>query len=475
MMHVLLIEDENEVVDALTAALKASQISVKLTRAASRKSAMSVLQERSHFDLIVADLRIPSVDAALDAAPAHGREVYAAVRRDRPGIPVWVFSGYADEEFLEAIIDEARQGDPFGSGGKSPMIRRFRKIHLARVVDELRAVAALVEAVAGVEVSTGGVDLGLDPEALRLTQLVCRRLGGTTIRLEALSPGLSASRTLGAQVVDQHGARVATCVLKIGPRAELEEEAFRYEDNVPLALNATCFAPIAGVFADGAAHTVALAYTVASSNPRSLGEVLSSDEPGAVAVVQRLREAERQWILASHTEQLTISEVCQLLSAPKVEGVLLNDLDTSPASVGQRSIQVVKAPQHGDLHLGNVLVGSAGEAVLIDYGRTGHRVSAYDPVTLEMCLGFHPDGRAVAGGWPTPVHAVHFDELDIYLDGCPCRSFVQACREWAHGVANGDREVWAAVLGYALRQLSFSDTSDELALAYIRRACQLLS
>lgn len=475
MMDVLLIEDEDEVVDALETALKVSEVPVRLTRASSRDVALTALSNDSHFDLVITDLKIPSVDSALDASPAFGREVYSVVRSQRPGTPVWVFSGYADEEFLESIIDEARQGDPFGSGGASPMIRRFRKIHLSRVVDELRSLAPMVEALLDIEVSSGGVELSLGQEEIRLCQLVGRRLGGTTIRLRALSPGFTASRTLHAQVVDQHGSQVAVCVLKIGRRSDLEEEAHRYENNVPLALNATCFAPISAAFTDGVAGTVALAYTVAASDPRSLGDLLATDEDAAVTVVHRLREAEAQWLLAAHTEQLTVSDMCRLLSAPDLEAAASLGVEIDASALGARLIQVLKGPQHGDLHLGNVIVGVGGEAVLIDYGRTGHRIAAYDPVTLEMCLAFHPDGRAVAGEWPTADQAQLFDQLDTYLDGCPCPLFVRACRAWAHGVANGDREVWAAVLGYALRQLPFADTSNALAMAYAKRAGQLLS
>jgi len=66
MMHVLLIEDEDEVVNALKAALEASHVAVRVTRASSRDVAMAILAEDSHFDLIITDLKIPSVDTALD-------------------------------------------------------------------------------------------------------------------------------------------------------------------------------------------------------------------------------------------------------------------------------------------------------------------------------------------------------------------------------------------------------------------------
>lgn len=473
-MKVLIIEDEREVADSLIAAATSLGIEIEAVLAEARDEALEQVRAVSHFDLIVADLKIPSSRGALDASPEFGREVYATARKERPGTPIWVFSGFADEDFLEAIIEEARQGDPFGSGVTQAMIRSFRKLHLHRLLDELAAAQPHLERLDGIELSTGGEDLGLTEEESRLLRLLAQKSHGTTARITAITTGLSSSRTLHLWVVDQHGAQVAETVVKIGPRADLEEEARRYEDNVPMALSATCFAPVWTVITDGVGRAVALAYTVAVPNPRSLGDLLAENEGSAVNVLTRLQDAEGAWYAAGHIEQLTVAELCVLLSAPDVSDVAWGPDAPNVADLAERAVQVRRAPQHGDLHIGNVLVDAAGDPVLIDYGRTGPRVAAYDPVTVELCFAFHPDGRVLANGWPSVDQARSFDRLDDYLAGCPYPEFVRSCRTWAHEVANGDREVWSAILGFVLRQLPYEDTSDELALAYARRASELI-
>lgn len=473
-MRVLIIEDERDVAESLIAAVEALGIVIDAVIAEALDEAMDAVAEITHFDVIIADLKIPSTRSALDASAAYGRDVYATTRKERPGTPIWVFSAFADEDFLEAIIEEARQGDPFGTGVPQAMIRSFRKIHLHRLVEQLEVVSTHLASLNEIELSTGGQDLGLTEEESRLLRLLSRRSGGTIGRISTISAGLSSSRTLDLRVIDQHGAQVAQTIVKIGPRANLEEEARRYEENVPMALTATCFAPLGAVITDGAGRSVALAYTVAVPNPRSLGDLLLEDEEAAVNALARLQAAESAWYDAGHAEQLTVKELCDLLSAPSVTDVALG-LDASTVSdLSGRAIQVLRAPQHGDLHIGNVLVDGAGDPVLIDFGRTGELIAAYDPVTLEMCFAFHPEGRALANGWPSVQQASKFDKLDNYLATCPYPAFVKACRDWGHGVANGDREVWSAVLGFALRQLQYADTSNELALAFARRASELI-
>lgn len=473
-MRLLLVEDETEVTESLLKAATAQGILIDVVVADSHETAMVEVAAASHFDLIVTDLKIPSKSGALDASTDYGRDVYATARRERPGTPIWVFSGFADEDFLEAIIEDARQGDPFGSGYTQAMIRSFRKIHLHKLLEELSAGHGHIASLESIELSTGGVDLQLDDEARRLLRLLARKAHGTTARIEAIDTGLSSSRTLHVRIIDGHGGQVAETIVKIGPRADLEEEARRYEENVPLALTATCFAPIWTVVTDGAGRAIALAYTVAVPDPRSLGALLAEDQNAAVAALSQLRAAEDPWYAARHVEQLTLYELSTLLSAPPVPEGVLGLTGPDQLRLMGLTIQVHHAPQHGDLHLENVLVDSAGNPVLIDYGRTGPRIAAYDPISLELCFAFHPGGRVLANGWPSTDQAARFDELEFYLEGCPYPDFIRKCRGWAHNVANGDREVWAAVFAYSVRQLPYSDTSDELAVAFARRAADLL-
>ncbi|MEX2100139.1 MAG: hypothetical protein WEB19_01880, partial [Acidimicrobiia bacterium] len=130
----------------------------------------------------------------------------------------------------------------------------------------------------------------------------------------------------------------------------------------------------------------------------------------------------------------------------------------------------------GDLHGLNVLVGSGGVPLLIDFGEVRHGPAATDPVVLELSALFHPDAPEVLGDWPTADQARLWFDLESYTDGCPITAFVRACRRWAsaQGVAAGDHEIAAVVYSFAMRQLKYEGTNKALALALIAAAAERL-
>ncbi|MFN3215872.1 MAG: phosphotransferase [Acidimicrobiales bacterium] len=475
-MQLLVVEDEPGVAELLVEAARTRGVEINARVVTNRDDALLVVRSNDFFDLAVCDLRIPSTQGSLDEDSAFGREVYASLRETRPGMPICVYSGYADEDFLEGLVLEQRQGDPYGTGQLGPMVRPIKKLRMTDLVIELERVGSELRFLDRLEISTQGVDLGLALEEDRLLRLVTRRLGGTTGRIAELGQGMSGSRVVLLRAIDHYGGQIAQCVVKIGTRTDLEEEARRYEQHVPGSLTAACFAPVFATFREGAGGLVGLAYSAAMSNPRSLAAVLADDPAAACAAVARLQVIEQAWREGGHTVQLGLDEIGSLLSVGSDPIQLVAEMDEPLAErLRSRNVQVVRAVQHGDLHLGNALIGQSGEPVLIDYGRTGQKLVAYDPVTLELSLAFHPDGRGIAGGWPTTERASVFDDLDQYLSDCPFPAFVQHCRQWAFDVANGDREVYACVLSYAARQLKFDDTDHDLARAYIWRAATLLA
>jgi hypothetical protein len=130
-------------------------------------------------------------------------------------------------------------------------------------------------------------------------------------------------------------------------------------------------------------------------------------------------------------------------------------------------IQVKWGCAHGDLHGLNILVSNTGVPTLIDYGDVGDGPSSIDPVTLELCLFFHPQGPLKTDKWPTTAQAQKWGDLDFYLTGCPYPEFVTACREWALRVAAGEREVAAVAYSYLVRQLKYPGVDKERVLALI--------
>jgi hypothetical protein len=70
-------------------------------------------------------------------------------------------------------------------------------------------------------------------------------------------------------------------------------------------------------------------------------------------------------------------------------------------------------------------------------------------------------------GWPSEEHVTNWGNLDHYLDGCPASHFIRECRGWAHIIAAGKREIAASAYSYLIRQLKYSDTDKEVALALL--------
>lgn len=473
-MRLLIVEDEPEVSQALIEAAEARGVVFsKCVVLASRDDALLRLQADHSFDLAVCDLRLPTSVNSLDADPAFGREVYAALREQHPGLPVCIYSAHTDEDFLERLVLDQRQGDPFGAGVHGPMARPFRKVRMMALVEELERVASEVSALEQIDLSTKGIELKLSDDEARVLRIATRRLGGTICRIDPMTSGMSGSRVVMVRVIDTFGGQAAQCVIKIGARKYLEDESARYASYVPGALPAASFAPIFTTFAEGSGDLMGVAYSLGVADPRSLESALTDGSADGATIADRLRSNEHGWISGGHPEQHTVEGICEMLSAGIDPISVIGAMDPGLADrLRGRQIQVLRATQHGDLHLGNVLISQAGDPVFIDYGRTGIKMAAYDPVSLEMCLAFHPAGRAVSRGWPTQDGARAFDDLDAYLEGCTCAGFVRQCREWAFTVASGDREVFAAFLAYAARQLQFSDTDHDLARTFMVRAAE---
>lgn len=470
----MLVEDDADVSDALLDAIRGAGMTVECAHATNRKDALQSIRARDHFDLGICDLRIPSESQTLDSSTNFGRETFATFRERRPGTPVWVFSAYADEDdFLDNLLHAQQQGDPYGCGRNEPMVRHFRKGRLVNVVEELSRCYLELGRLNEIEFSTEGVNFDFSLEEERLLRIMTRRLGGKAAKLSALGGGLSGSRVLLLRVYDNLGFVAAQCVIKLGDRQSLEDEARRYRRFVPAALPPGSFVPLFDTVTDGAGGSIALAYTLAVEEPSSLGKALETDEATALDLLANLRIAESSWLAAGHVERMSIGDVCDLLSSIRdpvtAAGCLDGDISLLLPS---KEIYVKLSAQHGDLHLENVIAGPSGPT-MIDYGRTGIRVASYDPVSLELSLVFHPTGRSLSGDWPSMEQARQFDQLNSYLQGCPAPAFVKLCRQWAYSQAQ-DKEVYASFLAYALRQLKFPDTDSNLAKSYIVRAAEMI-
>jgi hypothetical protein len=118
---------------------------------------------------------------------------------------------------------------------------------------------------------------------------------------------------------------------------------------------------------------------------------------------------------------------------------------------------------HGDLHGGNLLLSNTGHPMLIDFGDVGPGTVSLDPITLELCLYFHPQFALTSAAWIGGLAADNWHSLDQFASSMPRPQFVKDCRAWAHDVAASGREVLASAYAYLVRQLKYPDTNKVLA------------
>lgn len=477
-MRLLMVEDNDEVVEVILSALEKAGVAVELSRAATRMEAEELIVGESEFDLGIFDLKIPSDHGALDEDPSYGRAMFYLAAEQRPGMLAWVFSGFADEDFLEELIGDARTGDVFGTGTQQSLVACHRKKNLAKMVEAVVGVGKQLNDLRLVDLSTGGKPVELTGDEEKLLRIILRRHGASIGQLKEFKPGLSGSRAFHIKGVGEHGQQVFNCVVKLGPRDSLVEEEKRFTDGVSGVLPAGCFAPLSEALHFGAGSRSLLCYSLAGADPVSLLDLTVESEDRAIEVLNDLRSHLAVWIDGGFVETVQPEELMSRLGAGLLDDLALERRpecdDERVAALMDRALPVRTCTQHGDLHLGNVLLAPGDRPILIDFGRTTSRIAPYDAVVLELSLFFHPDGRERFGDWPSPEQAASFDDLDDYLVDCPAPDFVRVCRGWAHESAVSDREVWFAVLAVALRQLRFPDP-PERARAVATRAIELLT
>lgn len=474
-MKVLLIDDDAKVSAKLISVLGGSH---EVILAENRDDAIALVASDAHFDLAVCDLRMPSAANRNELSAEYGKEVFADLAVRRAGMPVWVFSGFADDDFSEALIRDPRSGDPFGERDTRPLVEKFRKIHLAKLVEQLRDVAKALHKLEAIEISTYGEQLNLSSEQERLVRLAARQHGATLVRVRQLAGGLSGARTLALDGMDIPGGgnHVVNCVIKIDTIDAIKKEEKRYLEGVPSILPAAVFAPQFHKIYAGAGNYAALLYSFAARDPVTLAAALSDSSWDVAAIVDRLQNQLTPWSSGGSVATISLDEFNQLLGAPTIQEAVLQGWLPAPFLSGPvpGPVQICACTQHGDLHALNVLVDDEGRPVLIDFARTTRRVASYDAVTLEFSLLFHPELAEICGDWPTNQQLGNWDNLRTYLDGCPVAEFILRCREWGHGVGLGDREYNASVLAYALRQFQFPG-SHQRARYVAQRAATLLT
>ena len=465
-MKVLIVEDRPDSIKTLKEAF--TGIASDCTYVRSRSAAFAAIAQEA-FDLALLDLKILPEDSSLQPDISHGKAVYYEIVEKFPGTPVIFQTGYGTEDFISDLLLNAKSHDGWGSGQTFPMVFMLRKDRLPELVDLVNNQYRIFSETDQMEVSAGAQGIELNEPDKRVLKIFCRRHEGVRLVLSELTGGLSGSRVFGTKVISQHGETIIYTAAKIGTLASVHDEIRKYNNEVirlpPGAFPQLCDQVVAGVGNRGGVF-----YRLAEDYKSSLFALLSEDPARAATVVQKIRKFEVPWHEHAPESRQTILDVRRMIvrdddfeaTKSQLDGFGIEAFEATP-------VHVKVCSQHCDLHGSNILVDENDTPILIDFQQVARCPSAFDPITLELSILFHPDAAGLRGDRATPETIARWHELDWYQAATPFGPFIRTCREWMFSVA-GARAVYSTAYAYAVKQLKYPDTDHDLALALVTSA-----
>ena len=462
-LHVLIVEDDEDFVEELRETIGHLPGVHKIRIAGSRDQACEMLGD-GFLDLVILDLKLPTVSGALDADPEHGHAVFNQIRSVAPGTPIFVLTGSPAEDFIPKLLSSHQQIDIWSEGKKTDTILFLKKFDIDKCLETLMPVAQAIECLSDVELDRGDVDLSLAED--RLIRIFAKKYQGRRCVVSGLGGGLSGARVIRLRVTDRQGVQVHDAVAKLSTHTDVRREGDCYDKYV------TRLAPSASprklaTLEFGAHKLAGVFFGLADGFDESAFDVARNAPERSEEVIRNVEATMAPWIEGVPETRTSIGQIRRRLlcdeSLDEVRDTLgLDWIEEFEA----RDIQARWGCSHGDFHGCNVLVSPAGVA-LIDYGNVCDGPASLDPVTLELSLLFHPDAPDRAGAWPSVEQTRRWGDLDAYLEDCPFPQFVRECRDWALRAGAGAREVAASAYSYLVRQFKYDDTDKDRALALL--------
>ena len=376
-LHVLIIEDDDAFVDELYEIISSLPGENEIEVAASRDEAYGKL-ENSFLDLVILDLKIPTVTGALDADPEHGHAVFNRIRTVAPGTPIFVLTGSPAEDFLsDLVLQHQQQIDIWSEGRKTGTILFLKKYDIDRCPQVLSPVAQAINNLSDVELEGGGLHLSLAED--RLIRIFAKRFHGVRCVVSELSGGLSGARVMRLRVTDHQGVLVHDAVGKLSIPSDIQKEGECYDLHITrLAPGVT---PRKLATLEFGAHRIAgIFFGLAEGSNETAFDIAGNAPERSEAIIRSLETGMARWIDGVPEMRTTIRRIRQRLLSDQqlVEIRDAFDLDWIE-SFEDREIQARWGCSHGDLHGMNIFVSPAGTE-LIDYGDVGD-----GPASLDCC------------------------------------------------------------------------------------------
>lgn len=457
----LYVEDEvGEATDRFEREIaEAGFVVVRAHNAAEAQACLAdVVASNGLVDLVVLDRKLPEQDGDR-AVESTGDSLFQAVEANFPDSPIIVLTGYSDEDFALLVL-QRRNALDIGQEDLTQRVVHFKKSQSLEFRRQLRAIGAALRETE---------DVALEgPVAAQPTRRVLKRVGqlfgGAEVNARPAVGGLSDAAVWICAVVARDGRALTSVVVKTGAFGDARPSG-GFMASVPPANAAQPIHLISGACGGACGHVAPLA----GAESVSLADLLASDEPRAVDAVARVVAVLDG--VDSATTSLPLQDfVAPLIDWARAEQVAVGLAIELPSP--DLPIPTHRGCLHGDLHPGNVLLVEE-RPVFIDFDRQRVGSLILDGISLALGAVFNKAGP-MRDRVPTVV--------DVEAAVCGeqgASAWVSACAASWSVRGFGQRERWAGVLAYALRQLKYTDVLDDadcraLAVGLARRASEVL-
>lgn len=467
-MKILFVEDNEGFAGDLKPVLLEIPNVQEVVTARDKESAIDGLKD-DLIDLVVLDLSIgPSPDTDVPD-PAHGQAVFYEARKTHPGTPIFILTGSEADKFSRGLAKFGNQVRLWGDQAQVETVSYFLKEEVDELVARVTTMASSFAKMNAVAINTRGKDLGLSPVQTRMLKSYANSVDCVACDVSLLSGGLSDAKVVKATAVDQSRKPQALCAAKLGNRGIIAAEKDAYEKHARKLAIGACPALFC-VIDDGVGQSGSIFYTLTDDDTLSLFERLAADPTIGAKVVTHVRTALTRWSEAATASMVTLSEVRARMIDDEDAAIVYQKFDIEDLrGVESVRLQASVSCIHGDLHCGNVLVKSTGEAVVIDFGDAGPGFTALDPIAFELSLIFHPDAQKLGLRDSLISNLEAWPNVDSFAASGDLKPIITACRDWTHDVGGGDLAVLAAAYAYALRQLKYDTVPPDATIRFLRK------
>ncbi|ENB1602451.1 response regulator [Vibrio parahaemolyticus] len=471
LFNVLIVEDDEELSGMIENIFQSKCAQVNIKKAVSRDAAFELLEKEPFFDYVTLDLTIPNIDYSFEKDAANGMAVLGRITEISSGTPVLILTGTSTADMIQDFLDHSNQIDIWGTGTNRGTIEHLTKSRFADLSDKIENIYKEFSSTLNVELLTHSLRLPIEHD--RLLRVFINSQKGCLGDIRQIGGGLSRAKVYSVHIKDSSGGTIHRAICKCGPKDDINSDAQNYKDFIN-RLRPDATPRLLGHLKHAAGNMSGVFYGLAENYDESffntsLRNNLNDDLEIAIKYMLD------RWHSNMIQVQKTIGEVRSQLLSDEVANELFIKFELTNAPYFEAMLVNCKVScTHGDFHGENILLDiTSNKATLIDYGDVCEGVSILDPLTLECSFLFHPSTQDMLSGWPTQKNLANWEDIDIYVEGCPFSRSIRFCREWAINIGVGNRELAACLYAYALRQLKYQDTNKEYALSLIESAYRL--